>query len=228
MFSVFERQVLDLFEEHFLNFSKSKYDYTNILKTPETNPASEDDILIKYRNFQLLATELFRIPGEDFINESVSDEALSKIKLTQLDNVYSLLNKFMNYDIMFNNGNPSFYNKKTFYSLSSSPLVDKLNPVSYNLSTPYALPYLGGTTTLAQSQNFYSDEWRALETYVGYSSIPNLVYTDNGSFITDFFIDLDIAFTVDNIKDFAPLVKIYATQKLEDNTLDEFKFRFIN
>jgi hypothetical protein len=227
VFSVFERQVLDLFEEHFLNFSKSKYDYTNILKTPETNPASEDDILIKYRNFQLLATELFRIPGEDFINESVSDEALSKIKLTQLDNVYSLLNKFMNYDIMFNNGNPSFYNKKTFYSLSSSPLVDKLNPVSYNLSTPYALPYLGGTTTLAQSQNFYSDEWRALETYVGYSSIPNLVYTDNGSFITDFFIDLDIAFTVDNIKDFAPLVKIYATQKLEDNTLDEFKFRQI-
>ena len=225
VFSVFERQVLDLFEEHFLNFSKSKYDYVNILKTPDANVAAEDDIDIKYKNFQLLATELFRVPGAEFKNEQVSDDALSKIKITQLDNVYSLLNKFINYDIMFCNGNPSFYNKKTFYSLSSSPLVDKLNPVSYNLSTPYALPRPNGTTTLAQSQNFYPDEWRALETYVGYSSIPNLIYTDTGSFITDFFIDLDIAFTVQNIKDFAPLVKLYATQKLEDNTLNEFKFR---
>ena len=227
VFSVFERSVLDLFEEHFLNFSKSKYDYINITKTPDGNPAFEDEISIKFRNFHLLATEMFKVPGDNFVNEEVSDEALSNIKAFQLENVYGLLNKFLNFDILFANGNPSFYNKRLFYSLSSLPLVDKIRPKSYYVDTPYAIPTLDGTTTLAQSQNFYSDEWRALETYVGYSSIPGLIYSDIGSYITDFFVDLDISFSIDNIKDFAPLIKIYATQKLIDNTLDESKFRQI-
>jgi hypothetical protein len=225
IFSIFEKRVLDLFEDHFLNFSKSKYDYTNITKTPQGTPSSEDSILIKYRNFQLLATELFKVPESVFISENISDNAITAIKDKQLELVYDLLNKFINYDVLFDNGNPSFYDKRVFYSLTSLPLVDKIVPKSYNLDTPYSLPSLNGTTTLAQSQNAYPDEWRALETYVGFSTIPQLEYTNIGSFITDFFIDLDISFSVDNIRDFAPLIKIYATQKLNDNTFNEFKFR---
>ena len=225
VFSIFEKRILDLFEEHFLNFSKSKYDYINITKTPQGTPAAEDSILIKYRNFQLLATELFKVPESVFISENISDNAITAIKDKQLELVYDLLNKFINYDVLFDNGNPSFYNKRIFYSLTSLPLVDKIVPKSYNLDTPYSLPSLNGTTTLAQSQNAYPDEWRALETYVGFSTIPQLEYTNIGSFITDFFIDLDISFSVDNIRDFAPLIKIYATQKLNDNTFNEFKFR---
>jgi hypothetical protein len=225
IFSIFEKRVLDLFEEHFLNFSKSKYDYTNIIKTPQGTPSAEDSVLIKYRNFQLLATELFKVPESVFISENISDNAITAIKDKQLELVYDLLNKFINYDLLFDNGNPSFYNKRVFYSLTSLPLVDKIVPKSYNLDTPYSLPSLNGTTTLAQSQNAYPDEWRALETYVGFSTIPQLEYTNIGSFITDFFIDLDISFSVDNIRDFAPLIKIYATQKLNDNTFNEFKFR---
>ena len=203
VFSIFEKRILDLFEEHFLNFSKSKYDYINITKTPQGTPAAEDSILIKYRNFQLLATELFKVPESVFISENISDNAITAIKDKQLELVYDLLNKFINYDVLFDNGNPSFYNKRIFYSLTSLPLVDKIVPKSYNLDTPYSLPSLNGTTTLAQSQNAYPDEWRALETYVGFSTIPQLEYTNIGSFITDFFIDLDISFSVDNIRDFA-------------------------
>jgi hypothetical protein len=225
IFSVFEKRVLDLFEEHFLNFSKSKYDYINITKTPQGTPAAEDSILLKYRNFQLLSTEFFKIPESLFISENISDNALSLISNKQLEITYDLLRNFMNYDILFNNGNPSFYDKKIFYSLTDLPLVDKIRPKSYTLDTPYALPSVNGTTTLAQSQNAYPDEWRALETYVGFSTIPQLVYTNTGSSITDFFIDLDISFSVENIRDFAPIIKIYATQKLNDNTYNEFKLR---
>jgi hypothetical protein len=56
--------------------------------------------------------------------------------------------------------------------------------------------------------------WSALRTYVGFSEIPELDYTDNGSYITDFFIDLNIPFTVENVINLAPIIKIYATQKL--------------
>jgi hypothetical protein len=95
VFSIFEKRVLDLFEEHFLNFSKSKYDYVNITKTPQGNVSSEDSILIKYRNFQLLATEMFKVPETVFINENVSDDALTLIKGKQLEIVYDLLNNFI-------------------------------------------------------------------------------------------------------------------------------------
>jgi hypothetical protein len=225
IFSVFERGILDLFEEHFLNFSKSKYDYINIIKTPQGSPSAEDSILIKYRNFQLLATEMFKIPESIFIGETNSDIVISKIRGQQIVSIYDIVNKFINYDMLFNNGNPSCYNKRVFYSFTDLPLVDKIRPKSYNLDTPYALPSINGTTTLAQSQNAYPDEWRALETYVGFSTIPQLIYSNTGSFITDFFIDLDISFSVENIKDFAPIIKIYATQKLNDNTFNEFKLR---
>ena len=67
----------------------------------------------------------------------------------------------------------------------------------------------------------------ALETEVGFSTIQNLVYTDQGSYITDFFIDNNIEFSVGNITLCSQLIKQYATQKLLTPTLnsDEFKSR---
>jgi hypothetical protein len=68
---------------------------------------------------------------------------------------------------------------------------------------------------LSASKQQNPDSWKALEYYVGYSSIPQLKYSDNGSYLTDFFIDLNVQFNEKNVKDFAPLIKIYATQKLK-------------
>ena len=53
-----------------------------------------------------------------------------------------------------------------------------------------------------------------METYVGFSSVSGLTYSNNGSYITDFFVDLDVAFTPENVKLFSQIIKIYATQKL--------------
>jgi hypothetical protein len=63
-----------------------------------------------------------------------------------------------------------------------------------------------------------------LETYVGFSEIPELIYSDNGSYITDFFIDIDVEFSENNIKTFAPIIKMYATQKLQNGAITKVEF----
>jgi hypothetical protein len=50
------------------------------------------------------------------------------------------------------------------------------------------------------------------------------MYKDSGSYITDFFIDVDVKFTEENVKQFSALIKIYATEKLKDPTLNRQKF----
>jgi hypothetical protein len=97
-------------------------------------------------------------------------------------------------------------------------------PRPYTVNTPYALPSQTNTTTLAQSQILYPDEWKSLETFVGFSTIPELIYKDAGSYITDFFIDLNIEFTVENVEYYASLIKIYATQKLDNPTITSLQF----
>jgi hypothetical protein len=59
---------------------------------------------------------------------------------------------------------------------------------------------------------------------VGFSEIPELAYNNAGSFITDFFVDNNIAFTQQNVEFLAPIIKMYATQKLEDPAITDTLF----
>jgi len=233
MLSVFEKSVLDEFETVFLNFSKSVYDYS-----PDTitNSSSQNDVIASalgvsptdvntssdtsgvvtdtektFKNFQMLFRSLMKTPK---VTGETGTDIVNKIQNAQVTNVTNVLKQFLNYDVVFKYGNPSFYDKKLFYTFSSLPLTEPYTWESYNSFTPGSVPTNGGGVTLTTSKTNYPNEWIALQTYVGFSEIPELVYDNNGSYITDFFVDLDVAFTVDNIKLFAPIVKIYATQKL--------------
>jgi hypothetical protein len=59
---------------------------------------------------------------------------------------------------------------------------------------------------------------------VGFSTIDGLKYSDNGSYITDFFIDNNIEFTDNNVTLLSQLIKMYATQKLNNNSLNSSQF----
>jgi len=120
----------------------------------------------------------------------------------------------MNYDVVFKYGNPSNYDRKLFTSFSNLPIVDGYTWDEYTTLTPNAVPTNGGGVTLATSRLNHPDAWRALETFVGFSDIPELRYDNNGSYITDFFVDFNVAFKDYNIKNFAKVIKMYATQKL--------------
>ena len=217
MFSVFEKDILDLFESEFLNFSKSKYDYV-----PEETSSGDTESKKYFKNFQLTVTELYKVPK---IVGSTGTDRIIFARQEQLKKLTQILSSFVNdNDVTFKYGNPSNYDKRLFYSFSNFNITDPYLYGQYTLDTPQALPTSGGTVTLIQSKLNYPDTWKALETYVGYSEIPELVYGNNGSYITDFFVDMNVAFTTDNVKDFTPIIKIYATQKLKDNTLNKNKF----
>ena len=141
----------------------------------------------------------------------------------------------MEYDVVIKLGNPSNYDRRLFDSFlpnyetgyefsdtsqnASQPtqtgfrLVD---PIKFDVYIPGSLPTQGGTTTLAASVSAYRDAWKELQLEVGFSTIPGVRYSDQGSYITDFFVTNDINFTKENVKLCAPLIKIFATQKLSN------------
>ena len=216
MFSVFDKDTLDKFEKEFLNFSKSTYDYVDEDGVDKTNSQKT------FKNFQELMRSLMKITNNS-VNNTLSVEDIQSKQLTNISNTIS---QFLNYDIYFKKGNPSNFDRRLFYTFSSNHIV--VSPYTwdyYNYVTPNSLPSNNlSSPSLTTSISLKPNEWKALETYVGFSNIPELVYKDNGSYITDFFIDCNIAFDVENIENLHPIIKIYATQKLKDNTLNYDKF----
>jgi hypothetical protein len=216
IFSVFDKEVLDYFETEFLNFSKSIYDFG-----AEGLPENITETQKSFRNFQMMMRNLMKLPK---ITSNPTTDLINEVQNNQVVNITNIIKDFLNYDVVFKYGNPLKFDKRLFYTFSNHQIVDEFTWRSYNASTPNALPSLGGITTLVQSKANYPAEWITLETYIGFSTITNLIYSNNGSYITDFFIDMDIEFTVQNIQDFAPIIRMYSTQKLIDNTLNKSKF----
>jgi hypothetical protein len=210
MFGTFKKEILDLFEDKFLSFSKSIYDY---------DPTKDGEY--PYGNFQSLMRNLLKIQKPTGVSfEGLINDAQTK----QFNNIISELGSFMNFDIAFKYGNPTDFDRQKFYSFSTTPIVTVQDPysyLSYAGNTPSALP---PSTTLSVSKTNYPTVWNALELYVGFSTIFELVYKDSGSYITDFFIDMDVEFSEQNVINLSSLIKIYATQKLKDPTLNKTKF----
>jgi hypothetical protein len=212
IFSVFEKDVLDRFENEFLNFSRSVYDYkSNIVSDDETNTE------YSMKNFQFFMIEMMKVP---YSGGTTGTQTIKNTSNSQFIQINKFLIQFLGYDVIFKYGNPSNFDKRLFYTFSNLPIIEPYTWDSYRVSTPNALPVNGISVSLSQSQTNYPDAWKALKTYVGFSNIPDLVYGNNGSYITDFFIDLDVAFNPSNIKNFAPIIKIYATQKLNQFQLN--------
>ena len=224
IFSVFEKNILDKFESEFLNFSKPISDIDlgpQIVVPINESPGNSNGM---FRNFQYLMKSLMKINAK--ASTTTNGEYFQNIGGAQLTNFSATIKTFMEYDVIFKYGNPSNYKRRVFASFISQKGGDNtiVDPISF---TPYVnntLPSARGSITLAQSRAAYPLQWATLETEVGFSTIPNLVYTNRGSYITDFFIDNNIQFTVNNIVLCAPLIKMYATQKLYTPTITSTQF----
>lgn len=227
IFSVFEKDILDKFETMFLNFSKSIYDVDlgNLTTDPEifteSGGNSELPSNIQFKNFQSMMVEMLKVKKETY---SGGEDFVTKIQNAQLKKIGEIIKSFLTYDVVFKHGNPSSYDIRLFKTFSQLDLTDPYTWEDYSVKTPNALPLSGGSITLNQSISNFPEEWKTLKLYVGFSEIPELKYDNNGSYITDFFIDFNVAFNNDNIIRFAPIIKIYATQKLIDKniTIDKF------
>jgi len=223
VFSVFEKKILDSFELEFLNFSKSINNATGGVQNV-TFGQSPVDMNANFRNFQSLFKSLMTVPVQ------LQGETDEQYFTNTINNQYSLfqngIKSFMEYDVIFKYGNPSNYQRRIFDSYLSHNNVDEVvNPITFNPYVPNSLPQVGSDLTLGQSQANNRQAWAALETEVGFSTIPNVRYSSFGSYITDFFIDNNIEFTSQNVTLLAPIIKMFATQKLNNPSINASQFQ---
>jgi hypothetical protein len=185
LFTTFTPEILDQFEEHFLNFSKSIYDFDSILQ-PNSD---ESGIATRNENFQALMREMFKTP---IVTGLEGPALIDKITETQTSIIQKNIDEFMNYSVVIKIGNPSNFDKKLFYTFSTQFIQDEYTWNGYIQTTPNALPTSTNNVTLSQSKVLYPETWKTLEKYIGFSEIPELKYDNNGSYITDFFVDLSL------------------------------------
>lgn len=220
IFGVFDRKTLNLMEKEFLEFCKPEIK-VQYQKAQSSTGAFVIDIDVNFRNFQLFFKNSMFIET----NQPVEPQSqfFTKAIEQQFENFKNNIRSLMEYDVIVKNGNPSKYDRRTFNSFAGSQSIAR--PQQFRTYVPGSLPTRGGTTTLQQSQTKYPREWTALKTEVGFSTIPGLIYSDRGSYITDFFVDNNIEFSVNNITFLSQLIKIYATQKLKNPTLTSTLFK---
>ena len=217
IFSVFDKSVLNQFEKEFLNFCKpinTLIAAKNIVGLGE----SPFDINANFKNFQSFMRVAMTVPA--MTGTDTNQYFLDTIN-NQLQVFSSNVKNFMEYDVILRNGNPGNYNRRIFGSFVGTA-TDSIKNEPY---VPGSLPTLKGQTTLSQSKTKYPSQWSTLQTEVGFSTILNLDYTDQGSYITDFFVDNNIEFSVPNITLYAELIKVYATRKLLNPSITTTNFK---
>lgn len=210
IFSIFSKEELDLFSERFLEFTKPKLTSKNQL------------------NFQKILIEILSDSYDITLeNNNLVIEVQNKLN----DSLINNLNSMMNYNIILKIANPSKFDLQLFNYFTKKNNLSELYVSyltefeTYDSITPNALPNSDGTVNPNNVFDNFSLEYFELLRYVGFSSLSELNYFNpNGNYIYDFFIDNNLAFTVNNIVTFAPIIKIYATQKLlgKVNNNDEF------
>ena len=205
VFGTFKKEIMDSFETEFLNFSKSYFNLTltDIGEGRTTNT-----------NFQSLITSLLFIP--EVSNQINSNDYVNQCSVSQMKNAGNTLNAFLNYYKTFRYGNPSNFNRKLFgtFTTLQVPPSNVLDKFTYNSYVPNSLPTQGGTTTYAQSYANNTAAWKAMYTYVGFATQSGMTYSNNGSYFTDFFPTMNVEFNQTNVVNFAPMIKIFGTQKL--------------
>jgi hypothetical protein len=222
IFSVFEKRILDSFEQEFLNFSKPMTEID--LPVSTQIGASSVSLNADFRNFQSLFKSLLTVvPKATGTNEQ---EYFTNIINLQYETVQNTLRGFLEYDILFRYGNPSNYKRRvvdSYLSHNDAPVI--VDPIKFKPYVNGTLPSRGGTISVSQSKVQNPAAWLALETEVGFSTIPNIVYSSTGSYITDFFIDNNIEFTADNVVLLSQIIKMYATFKLKLPSANPSQFK---
>jgi hypothetical protein len=223
VFSVFEKKILDSFEVEFLNFCKPMANAI-VGRNVATFGESLVDLNDNFKNFQSLFKSLMTVPTKT--KTETEEQYFTNTIESQFLLFQNGIRSFMEYDIIFKYGNPSNYNRRIFDSyLSHNNTTVVVDPIPFEPYVQNSLPSAGGTVLLSQSQINNQLAWLSLETEVGFSTIPNVRYSSIGSYITDFFIDNNIAFTSDNVTLLAPIIKMYATQKLNNPNLTALQFQ---
>ena len=227
IFAIFSKEMLDEFEKHFLNFCKKDKDYEDIVFNPST--PNDDEYLgsfnIEYNyNIEKVMASLLIVDKPELTDDSINDaKTISDKQMEQFVN----LNKtqILERDIILKIGNPGRFNRRVFDSFSSNEIFIPVDPIDFSYYREGSVPTSTNATTLAGSQGSSPEAWDELYLRVGYYDDFDLMYSDNGSFVTDFFPTMDIEFTKENVRDLSQIIKVFMTQKMKNNNLTKSDFQ---
>lgn len=206
IFSVFTKNDLDIFETQFLKFCL---------------PVLSLDTKVRLNNFQSLMRSFFVVNAGSVTGFKKDDNGIKSFANAQFPTVISNIKNFLETTVYLRIGNCHSFDRSLFNTFNLNR-VDDIGVVKYNsyfANTPNVLPYytqVGSVLyqTIAANK---PEAWKAFQLYIGFSSIPELDYESNNySFLFDFFVQFDVEFTEENVIKFAPLVKLFATRKLEN------------
>jgi hypothetical protein len=221
IFAVFKPEILDLFEKAFLGFCKPNptaediFILENEIKSPSYTSTNKIKNIEERTLFnQIKKIFLVRDNYVQLFNQQNTDSV--NLAQAQIKNITNNIQKFLSFDCILKIGNAGNFDRKLFNSFLNEPGFTPVEP--FKFEEPYilnSLPGDGQTITLTQSKAAFNQEWKTLQKYVGFSTLPNVNYTNSGSVITDFFIDMNLKFSINNIKSLYPLIKIFARHKYE-------------
>lgn len=223
IFSVFEKRILDSFEDEFLKFCKIG---TNAEIEIEQSQFLQSNVKLNanFKNFQTFFKSLMLVPSKA-ANDS-DENYFNNIINEQYDVFTNGIKSFLEYDIIFKYGNPSNYKRRiwdSYLSHLSTPQV--VDPIIFETYILNSLPSENGGITLSQSKINNPQAWLALELEVGFSTIDGVNYTSLGSYITNFFIENNIQFTSENVTLLSSIIKMWATEKLSNPQITVVQFK---
>jgi len=207
LFDIFSPEILDTFEEYFLNFTK---------KFEPDPPIFYEKENIMSLNFQKTLREFLKI-DQNKVNPTQSNTQLSyNLGQTQLNKINVTLRDFLSHQTAFNFYNPKDVNIRVFKSIApTSGATTSISFGNYQGNLPPDIS-LNDSTTL------YVDEWKELRKQVGFYTDSlssaytlNLLYNDSGNYVTEFFRELNIEFNVPNIKLLRKIIRMYVTARIE-------------
>jgi hypothetical protein len=242
IFSIFDKEALDQFEEMFLRWCRPSVDSNGTLLTnsagfeenniPDAQTTTDSYV---YKNFQLLFRNLMSISSDRIPLNQNPENTIQTLQNEQFNVMKNQINGFLNYDVVIKYGNPSFMDRRVFLSVLNLD-SGSVNPENNGIADPIRFGSYGDssgqlptktsspTIPLANYVNLNQPAWKEMLTSVGFSSIDGIEYSNVGSTLTDFFIDMDIEFSPENVRILAPLIKIYGTQKYLNPSLNRASF----
>jgi hypothetical protein len=227
IFAIFSKEMLDEFEKHFLNFCKKEKDYKDMVFNPSAINDNEylGSFNVEYNyNIERVMKSLLIVEKPELSNNSEID--VKKISDAQLNNFVNLNNiQIAERDIILKIGNPGRFNRRVFNSFSTNESIKPIEPINFDLYVEGTVPTSTNSTTVATSKGLNPEAWDALYEYVGDYIEENMRYSDDGSFVTDFFPTMDIRFTEENVRDLSQIIKVFATQKYNNNNLTSSDFQ---
>lgn len=226
LFSVFSYDMLQKFEEHFLNFCKMNDDYENII----SNPASVNDnpytssVNTEYNfNIEEVMRSIFVIDKPSDLTGDDETQDVLQISNEQINNFRNInTEEILEKDVIVKIGNPGQFNRRIFDSFSTDNVFTPVDAYDFGTYIPNTLP---PQTTLSNSISINPTAWEAMYLHVGDYTDPNMLYDDNGSYLTDFFIDFNIEFTTENVTNLSKIIKMYASYKLNNTNTTSAQFQ---